>query len=236
MPAVNKNILEVKNLTVNFDSEKVIENLSFAIKANEFLTIIGPNGSGKSVLLKALLGLLPYSGEINWQAENRIGYLPQGLTQMVIAKNFPLTIYDFFALKKPTPSKSVIIKYASLVGLDESELEKTVGDLSGGQFQRMLFAWVLISKPRTIVLDEPTTGIDIGGGETIYTLLREIWEKEKLTILMVSHDLNIVFAHSTNVLCLNRKKHFCYGAPTEILTPKMLEEAFGMEIKFYEHK
>jgi zinc transport system ATP-binding protein len=231
------NFLEVKNLTVKLDAEKIIDGLSFALKENEFLTIIGPNGSGKSVLIKALLGLLPYSGEINWKTEkNLIGYLPQGLTQLVLAKNFPLTIYDFFALKNPAPSKSAIIKYASLVGLDEKELEKTVGDLSGGQFQRMLFAWVLVSKPQIIVLDEPTTGIDIGGGETIYTLLREIWEKEKLTILMVSHDLNIVFAHSTNVLCLSRKKHFCYGAPKEILTPKKLEEAFGMEIKFYEHK
>ena len=233
---MEKIILEVKNLTVKLDQEKVIDNLSFSVRENEFLTIIGPNGSGKSVLLKALLDLLPFEGQIKWKGRNRIGYLPQGLTQLVIAKNFPMTIYDFFTLKNPVPEKKEIIKYINLVGLDEKELDKTMGNLSGGQFQRMFFAWVLISKPQILFLDEPTTGIDIGGGETIYTLLREIWEKENLTIFIVSHDLNIVSAHSTNVLCLNRKKHSCYGPPLEVLTPQKLKEVFGMEIKFYTHK
>ena len=233
---MEEKIIEVKNLNVGFGREKIINDLNFSIKKNEFLTIIGPNGSGKSVLLKTLLGLIPYSGEINWHAEKRIGYLPQGLTQLAVAKNFPITVYDFFSLKNPAPSKKDVDNYISLVGLEEKELLKMVGDLSGGQFQRMLFAWVLISKPEIIFLDEPTTGVDIGGGETIYTLLLDIWKKEKMTILMVSHDLNIVFAQSTNVLCLSKKKHFCYGPPKEILTPQMLEDAFGMKIKFYDHK
>ena len=231
-----ENILEVKNLTVNLGAENIIDDLTFSVRKNELLTIIGPNGSGKSVLLKALLGILPHDGEINWREKNKIGYLPQGFTQSVVAKSFPMTVFDFFTLKNPTPEKSEISKFISLVGLESGILEKTVGNLSGGQFQRMLFAWVLISHPKVLLLDEPATGVDIGGGETMQTLLHQIREEEKITIITVSHDLNIVSAHSTNVLCLSKRGHACYGPPQEILTPQMLKETFGMEIKFYTHK
>jgi zinc transport system ATP-binding protein len=227
-------LLEVKNLNVNLDGEKILENLSFQVKQGEILTILGPNGAGKSVLLRTLLGLLPYEGTINWRQKSRIGYLPQGLTQLKL-KDFPLTVQDFFALKNPVPKTEEAVKYLSLVGLEKSILRKNAGSLSGGQFQRMLVAWVLVSRPEVIFFDEPTTGVDIGGGETIYSLLRNIWERGKLTIFLVTHDLSIVYEHSTNVLCLNRKGHHCFGAPKEMLNAKTLKNIFGKEIKLYEH-
>ncbi len=228
------NILEVENLNVNLDGEKILENLSFKVNQGEILTILGPNGAGKSVLLKTLLGFLPYKGVIKWSRKPKIGYLPQGLNQLR-AKDLPLTVQDFFSLKNILPTNNEIEKYLSLVGLEESILSKKAGSLSGGQFQRMLVAWVLISHPDVIFFDEPTTGIDIGGGETIYSLLHNIWEKEKLTIFLVTHDLSIVYKHSTNVLCLSRKGHYCFGAPKETLNQKTLEQIFGTEIKLYEH-
>jgi zinc transport system ATP-binding protein len=227
-------LLEVKNLNVNLDGEKIIENLSFRVAQGEILTILGPNGAGKSVLLRTLLGFLPYEGMIDWQQKLKIGYLPQGLTQLKL-KDFPLTVQDFFELKNPVPDREKIIAFLRLVGLEKDILVKTAGNLSGGQFQRMLVAWTLVSHPDVLFFDEPTTGIDIGGGETIYSLLRTIWEKEKLTIFLVTHDLNIVYTYSTHVLCLNRKGHQCFGAAKEILSPKRLEQIFGTEIKFYEH-
>ncbi len=227
-------LLEVKNLNVNLDGEKIIENLSFRVAQGEILTILGPNGAGKSVLLRTLLGFLPYEGKIAWGQKFKIGYLPQGLNQLKV-KDFPLTVQDFFVLKNPLSTPEKITQFLYLVGLEKDTLLKTAGSLSGGQFQRMLVAWVLISHPQVIFFDEPTTGIDIGGGETIYSLLQTIWEKEKLTIFLVTHDLNIVYKYSTNVLCLNRKGYNCFGAPKEILNPKMLEQLFGGEIKFYEH-
>jgi len=230
-----KILLDVKNLTVNLEGERVIENLSFSISEGEILTILGPNGAGKSVLLKTLLGLLPYKGEIVWHQKQKIGYLPQGLNQLSV-KNYPLTVADFFALKNPAPTLEEITKFLLLVGLEKDTLHKTAGSLSGGQFQRMLVAWVLISHPQVIFFDEPTTGIDIGGGETIYSLLNTIWKREKLTIFLVTHDLSIVYKHSTNVLCLTRKGHPCYGVPKKILNPETLEQVFGTEIKIYEHK
>ncbi len=226
--------LEVKNLNVNLDGEKIIENLSFQAAQGEILTIMGPNGAGKSVLLRTLLGFLPYEGKIIWEQKPKIGYLPQGLTQLKV-KDFPLTVQDFFALKNPAPTLEEITQFLNLVGLEKKILIKTAGDLSSGQFQRMLVAWVLISHPQVIFFDEPTTGIDIGGGETIYSLLRAIQEKEKITIFLVTHDLNIVYKYSNEVLCLNRKGHNCFGKPREILDPKTLEKLFGAEIKFYEH-
>jgi len=229
-----KTLLEVKNLTVNLDGEKVLENLSFSVSEEEILTILGPNGAGKSVLLKTLLGLLPYEGEILWHRKPKIGYLPQGLNQLSV-KNYPLTVADFFALKNPAPSLEEITKFLLLVGLEKDILDKTAGNLSSGQFQRMLVAWVLISHPQIIFFDEPTTGIDIGGGETVYSLLHNIWKQEKLTIFLVTHDLNIVYKHSTNVLCLNRKGYHCFGTPKDILSMETLEKVFGKEIKLYEH-
>ncbi len=227
-------LLEVRNLNVTLDKEKIVENLSFQVAAGEILTIMGPNGAGKSVLLKTLLGFLPYEGDIVWHQKMKIGYLPQGLNQLKV-KDFPLTVQDFFALKNFIPSSGEIIKFLHLVGLGKDTLSKTAGSLSGGQFQRMLVAWVLISHPDVIFFDEPTTGIDIGGGETIYSLLHTIQEKEKLTIFLVTHDLHIVYKHSTSVLCLSRKGYNCFGAPKEILNTKTLEKIFGTEIKFYEH-
>ena len=227
-------ILKVENLNVKLDGEKIIENLSFNVKEREILTILGPNGAGKTVLLRTLLGFLPYSGKINWVKKVKIGYLPQGLTHLKV-KNLPLSVEEFFKLKRI--SKEKILEFLKLVGIEkESFLTKRIGDLSSGQFQRMLIAWVLISKPEILFFDEPTTGIDIGGEETIYSLLYKFWQKENLTVLLVTHDLNIVYKYSTNVLCLTKRGFFCYGKPTEILTPENLAKVYGMEIKFYKHK
>jgi len=230
-----KKVLDVKNLSVSLGGEKVIDDLSFSVSKGEILTIVGPNGAGKSVLLKTLLGFFPFEGKIVWHQKLKVGYLPQGLNQLSV-KNLPLTVCDFFTLKNPVPDQKEIIKYLKLVGLTKDFLFKTASNLSGGQFQRMLVAWVLISHPQLIFFDEPTTSIDIGGGETIYSLLDTIWKKEEVTIILVTHDLSIVYKHSTNVLCLTYKRHFCYGVPREILNSEVLKQVFGKEIKIYEHK
>ena len=227
-------ILQVKNLRVILDNEKIIDNLSFDLREREILTIVGPNGAGKTVLMKSLLGLLPHQGEILWKKKNiKIGYLPQGLTRLKV-KNIPLSVEEFFRLKISSYDK--MRTFLELVGIKERNFfKKQIGNLSGGQFQRMLVAWVLVNNPQVLFFDEPTTGIDIGGEKTIYSLLRRIWEKSKITILMNTHDLNVVYRYSDIVLCLN-KKIVCAGQPREILTPELLEKVYGEEIKFYKHK
>lgn len=225
-------LLDVRNFKVTLESSLILSDLNFSVEEGEFLTVLGPNGSGKTVLLRALLGLIPHTGELNWHKKPRIGYLPQGLNQMSV-RDMPLTVKDFFGLKKL--KRDEVTTFLSLVGLESAVLNKKAGHLSGGEFQRMLVAWVLASRPNILFLDEPTTAIDVAGGETVYSLLRDIWEKQKLTIFNVTHDLNIVYAHSTHVLCLSRFGHRCFGVPKEILTPDVLHDIYGTEVKLYTH-
>jgi zinc transport system ATP-binding protein len=229
-------ILVVRGLNVKFEKEEVIRNLSFEVKRGEFLIVLGPNGAGKTTLFKAILGLVPSEGEIIWQGGKipKISYLPERLSQDKF-KNLAITVKEFFRFKESSDEK--IFSILKAVGLEPDEiLNKNPGDLSSGQFQRMLIAWSLISEPEILFFDEPATGIDIGGEETIYSLLEKFWKGKNLTVLLITHDLNIVYKYATNVLCLSKKEICCFGTPKEILTPKVLEKIYGTEIKFYEHK
>lgn len=227
-------MLEIKNLNVAFDGQRVIEDLSFKVEKGESLAILGPNGSGKSTLLKAILGLIPFEGKVIWHGKPIISYLPERLSPQKF-KEYPLTVREFFGFKKVSAEK--VIKILEDVGLLDIRniLKKNPGDLSSGQFQRMLIAWSLVDEPEVLIFDEPTTGIDIGGEETIYSLLHRFWQEQGLTILLVTHEVEIVYAFSTNVLCL-RKNKVCYGAPKDVLTPEMLQDLYATPIKFYKHE
>ncbi len=233
-------ILEVENLSVEFDGNKVLENINFSVDKGGVLAVIGPNGSGKSVLFRALLGLIPYSGRINWLEKIKINYAPQKLS---IDHGMPLTVREFLGLK--TDSQQEIISVLASVGIDtgpENEhhlehhiLNQRMGFLSGGQFQRILIAWSLIGNPDVLLFDEPTSGIDIGGEETIYNLLHELHDKNNLTILLISHDLNIVYKYADTVICLN-KEQVCFGEPHAVLSPEELSSLYGGDAQFYHHK
>jgi zinc transport system ATP-binding protein len=225
----NDLVLRVRDLSVELEGEKVISNLSFEVKRGDVLTVLGPNGAGKTVLLKTLLGLFSYKGEIEWKKNIRIGYVPQRLP---FIKDIPLSVKDFLKLKKS--SEKEIEEILNSVGFKEDLLEKKIGDLSSGQFQRILVAWSLIENPQVLFFDEPTTGIDIEGEETVYRLLVKLKEEKKLTILLVTHDLSVVYTFSNYVICLN-KQPICRGFPQEILTPENLQKLYGAEVKYYHH-
>jgi len=222
-------ILKVEKLNVNLEKEEVIKDLSFEVKEGDVLTILGPNGAGKTSLLKTLLGILPYQGEIKWQKEVKIGYVPQRLP---FIKDVPLNVKEFFKLKGAEEKEAK--ETLNLVGLNENFLNKKIGDFSSGQFQRILIAWALIGNPNVLFFDEPTTGIDIGGEETIYSLITKLKKERNLTILLITHDLSVVYKFSNYVICLN-KCPICQGVPKKILTSEALNKIYGEEVKFYEH-
>ena len=223
-------ILKVKNLNVELDGKDIIKDLSFEVKKGDVLTILGPNGAGKTVLLKTLLGILPYQGEISWKQGVKIGYVPQRLP---FIKDIPLNVKEFFQLKEI--SEEEIKEILNSVGFKKNIVDKKMGELSSGQFQRILVAWALVKNPDVLLFDEPTAGIDIGGEKTIYALLAELKKERNLTILLVTHDLSVVYKFSNFVICLN-KCPICQGVPKEVLTPQILQKLYGQEVKFYVHQ
>lgn len=224
-------VLEVSNLRISYDKRTIIEGLSFSVAARDILIVLGPNGAGKTTLLRSLLNLVPYQGSVTWHTR-KIAYLPP--QELLQRQNLPpLQLAEFFQFK--THDSESIKTLLSEVGLDTSVLSRQFNELSTGQFQRMMIAWSLLDNPDVLILDEPTSGIDIGGEETIYSLLHTFWQKQNLTILLVTHDLHVVWEYATQVLCLNRQQ-MCMGKPDDVLTPQQLKQLYGTGIKFYQHQ
>ena len=226
------NVLEVQNLNIEFGATRVLNDINFEVEAGAVLAIIGPNGAGKTVLLKSLIGLIPYMGKVQWAPDVRIGYVPQ---RMDIETDVPLTVREFFTLRGPGLTRSRIRETLGFVQLDERILDAGLGEISIGQRQRVLVAWSVIGSPNVLLFDEPTADIDIAGQESIYKMLYHLQKNLGLTIILVSHDLNIVYRHATSVLCLNRSK-LCFGVPREVLSSEQLLTLYGGEKAFFEHK
>jgi len=226
-----KKIVTVSDLSVQFGEEMILKDINFSVNEHDVVIVLGPNGAGKSTLFKAMLGLIPHTGIVEWNTK-KIGYLP---AQELMARTYlpPLTVRDFFSFKN-APEKD-IIDLLNEVDFPLSLLDHSFVTLSTGQFQRMMLAWILIDKPSVLLLDEPMAGIDITGAETIYDLLHKLWKKWKLTILLITHDISVIWKHATNVLCLN-KKLICYGHPEQTLTPELLKKVYGTEVSLYEHR
>ncbi|MGD0836753.1 MAG: metal ABC transporter ATP-binding protein [Polyangia bacterium] len=225
--------LEVINLSVGFDRINVLEGLSFEVAHGSVLAIVGPNGAGKSVLAKALIGALPHAGTIRWEANIKLGYVPQKLD---IERDLPITGRDFLRAKAAVvrASQVDVTNALGLVGLRVESVGNPIGALSGGQFQRLLVAAALIGHPTVLLLDEPTAGVDEPGQDTLNETTERLREERGLTILFISHDLSVVYQHATNVLCLSRG-HTCFGAPKSILTPELLAELYGAPVGYHVH-
>lgn len=221
--------LQVSNLTVVLENRVVIDDLSFAVKRGDILTILGPNGAGKTVLLRALLGFLPHQGSITWAEGVTLGYVPQAVPHI---RDIPITVADFFALKGDGTVQARDL--LSAVGLGAGLAAQRMGGLSSGQFQRILIAWALAGGPHVVLFDEPTTGIDIGGEETVYGLLSRLHRERNLTMLLVTHDLAVAHRLSSSVLCL-KTRAVCQGPPVVVLTPQRLQQVYGGDVVYSQH-
>lgn len=226
--------LEVRDLTVSFGGVPVIERLSFTVADGESLAIIGPTGSGKTVLFRALIGVLPYEGEIRWAAGAQVAYVPQKLD---IERDLPITGLDFLRAKAHVAraSSADIRGTLDMVNLTEDVARGPIGTLSGGQFQRLLLAFAFLGRPSVLLFDEPTAGIDEPGEERLYEQIDRLKRARHLTLLLISHELSLVYRHATRVLCLGRGRSYI-GPPREVLTPERLEEVYGSAMKYHVHE
>lgn len=225
-------MLSVRDLTVLANKSPILDDVGFEVLKGDVLAVIGPNGAGKTTLFRALLGMQDFKGEVSWKKNIRIGYVPQ---RMEIETDIPLTVIEFLRLRGSANfSRGKAKEALSAVLLPEKILDAGFGEISVGQRQRVLIAWALLGKPEVLLFDEPTADIDIRGQESIYQLLHHLQDKYDLTIILISHDLNIVYKYAEKVLCLNRQK-ICFGAPQEVLNPEQMQKLYGGEHAFYHH-
>lgn len=227
------NILKVKDLTVKFDDDIILDSISFELQKGESLAIIGPNGSGKTVMLRALLDFIPYSGKITWAKSAKIGYVPQ---KVDMDRKVPMNVKNLLSAKasilglKEKDINDVIER----VHLEERIIHTSVGHLSSGQMQRALVAFALLGHPNVMLFDEPTASMDMPGEEQTYELIHRLQDDFDVTPIIVSHDLSFVYKYATQVLCLNRQG-LCFGEPREVLTPKVLGDLYGTPHSLYHH-
>jgi zinc transport system ATP-binding protein len=227
-------VISLDNVSYGYNSDLVLENISFKADQGDLLGIIGPNGAGKTTLFSLILGLLEgYQGKItlfnedirnNRKALKRVGYIPQ---KKNINQGFPATVEEIVSLGVPgrKTNKDVIISALKIVGLLEQK-DKRIGELSGGQQQRVLIAKALVNEPELLILDEPTTGIDLETQDRFYTLLRNLNSERNITIILASHDLDAINRLANKVACVNRKMSF-HGDAREFFGNEQLLKSYS---------
>jgi zinc transport system ATP-binding protein len=229
--------IDVKNLTVTMSGNAIVRNVTFGLDRGDVASIIGPNGSGKTTLVRAMLGLAPHTGQVLLDGRPireqlaRIGYVPQ---RFDFDRTFPLSVREFLELPVARPDaawREEVLREFSVDVL----LGQKLGTLSGGQMQRVLIASALLKKPEILILDEPTSGVDVEGVASFYELIRHINTEHKMTVLLISHEVNMVSTTSTKVVCLN-KDLVCCGEPRHAITPETLEKLYGEDFELRQHK
>ena len=236
-----QDVIVAENISYSYGNNKILEKLSFKIKSGEYLGVIGPNGAGKTTLLKIILGLIkPTSGKINIISKN-IGYVPQKAAQTEM--QFPATVEEivlsgrinskgFFQIYKKADYEEAH-KAMKTVGISHLK-DRLINRLSGGERQKVFIARALSCEPEILILDEPTVAIDVASQDSFYNLLKKLNETLGLTIMIVSHDIDVVAQEVKSVLCLNRGL-VCHGTPADILMDKNLEKIYGQKVKFILH-
>ncbi len=221
---IDNDILKVSNVSVKVKDQVILENISFSLKKGTTLAVVGPNGAGKTVLFRALLGLMPYTGKIEWRNGIKIGYVPQRLS----VSDIPISVREFMLYK--CGSKSDAEKCVTSVELGTGRmLDKELGVLSGGQLQRVLIAWAIADNPDVLLFDEPTSAVDVDSQEAIYELLNRLQQEHEITIMIITHDMHVVRHYSDQMLALNRKVIF-FGNSEEIANPSLLEAIYGSRL------
>ena len=229
-----KEILKIQDISLSYDNKKtyVLKDISFWVFSWEILSIIGMNWAWKSSLLKIIAWIHKQSSWKVIRNYKKIGYVPQKID---IDKNFPIQVIEFIKIYNKWIKDDKIIKY--LEDFDSRNLlNKKIWELSWWQLQKVLIISSLISSPEIVLLDEPTAGIDIIWEENFYKVIKEIQDKfPKLAIILVSHNIKLVYKNSDKVICLHENNFCCHWTPLEVSSNKITESIFGKYTLPYKH-
>jgi zinc transport system ATP-binding protein len=233
-------ILEIASASAGYGQDIILRDVNLTISDYDFVGIIGPNGGGKTTLLKLLLGeLKPIKGKVYYYPlvpnETLFGYLPQ-ITS--IDKRFPITVFEVvvsgllgkkgIAGRYTSSDKKMALQMLERIGISELK-SKAIGELSGGQLQRVFLSRALVSHPRLLILDEPNTFVDNKFEKELYELLKEL--NKEMAIVMVSHDLGTITSHVKTIACVNRHLHY---HPSNTITSEQLA-AYDCPIQIIAH-
>lgn len=245
-------IIKLENIHYAYGEKEALVDVNLEIEAGMFLGLVGPNGGGKTTLIKIILGLLePQKGKVFIQGKpidsfndwNRIGYVSQKAN--TFNKGFPATVFEvvqmgltaklgYFSFFKKRHKERVLeaIRQVDM----EAYTYENIGNLSGGQQQRIFIARALVSEPKLLLLDEPTVGVDYQNVVRFYDLLQELNEKEKITLLLVTHDTGALTKHAKTVACLNKTLHF-HGKTSDYqqLSEAELSKIYGHPVQLVVH-
>jgi zinc transport system ATP-binding protein len=245
-------LVEIRDLSVTLGGVPILRHVNATLERGSITALMGLNGSGKTTLLRAILKEIPYTGKIIFhcghdhrrQTPEHVGYVPQKLHTDA---NLPLTVRDLLALalqRRPLflgVSRTVertMLSILERVGVRDAPamLDRLVDKLSGGELQRVLMGLALHPDPELLLLDEPAAGIDFQDQEKFYELLARLNRETGVTILLVSHERDVVSKYANYVLCLKDGHIPCQGSPREIPLHEMLAKTYGPDMRLYEHQ
>ena len=229
-------LITFDNATLGYGRRVVLSDITFDIPPGDFLGLVGPNGAGKTTILRAILGsLVPQAGTVTLSPGLRFGYVPQ---RDSVDYNFPLKVVDVVLMgrydriglgRRPSGADRTracdALEHVGIVDL----ADRPINALSGGQKQRVLIARALVGEPNVLVLDEPTNGMDLVSTTQILGLVRELHERDNLTVLMVSHALNEV-ANYVDRIALVVERGFRIGTVSDIMTEETLTKMYGIPV------
>lgn len=246
-----KNIIEIKDVSFSYGKKlDVLKNINLQIHKGDYIGFVGPNGAGKTTLIKIIVGLIkPQKGSVKFFGKDislfkdwhKIGYVPQRIVNF--EKNFPVTVFEVVLMGKYSQNKFWnLLNKKDRVGVKEA-LEKVsmwdyrdylIGDLSGGQLQRVFIARALVSNPEVIFLDEPTTGIDEKSQQAFYQLLKRLNTEMNITLIVVSHDIEKLTQEVMHMVCINQTLT-CHTTPEEFIKESQSTNIFGQDVKIITH-
>ncbi len=232
-------LIDVRDVTFGYGGAPVLQGVSYAVQPGEFTGIVGPSGSGKTSLLKVLLGTArPQVGTVQRRPDLAVSYVPQLET---VNWNFPVTVGECVLMSRATrrllpwatrEERADVEGVLDRLGILDLA-PRHIRELSGGQQQRMFIARALVRRPQLLLMDEPTSGVDIGTRHEVLHLLDDL-NREGLAIVLTTHDLNGMAAHLPHLLALHRRI-VAAGSPHEVIVPDVLEQTFGARMEVLEH-